>query len=246
MSAAGFELCSVSVSYSGHRALDRLSVAVCRGHHTAILGPSGCGKTTVLRMLSGLESPTAGEVRLDGAVVSRPGEVVLAPHRRDVAMVFQDLALWPGLSAFDNVLLGLSGKHLSRSEAREQSCAALATCGIEKLASRLPAEMSGGQQQRVALARAIAVRPSFLFLDEPFAGLDLVTKSGLLADIAALADQHKFAIVLVTHDPVEVSRLCNVAVVLEEGAVRESGKLDVLLTSPGSATLRAFRQQIRE
>ena len=239
MSAAGFELRSVSVSYSGHLALDDLSAVVCAGQHTAILGPSGCGKTTVLRVLSGLEVPTTGEVLLNEVVVSRPGETVLAPHRRGVAMVFQDLALWPGLPALDNVLLGLSGSSLSRSDARERSREALSICGIDSLASRLPAEISGGQQQRVALARAIAVRPSFLFLDEPFAGLDLVTKAGLLTDIAALADQHEFTIVLVTHDPVEVARLCSVAIVLEAGTVCESGKLDALLANPGSATLRA-------
>jgi iron(III) transport system ATP-binding protein len=162
-------------------------------------------------------------------------------------MVFQDLALWPGLSALDNVLLGLSGNDSSsgagssEGNGRERAREALTVCGIDNLASRLPAELSGGQQQRVALARAIAVRPTFLFLDEPFASLDLVTKSGLLADIAALAEQHGFTIVLVTHDPVEVTRLCSVGIVLEAGAVRESGELDALLAAPRSATLQAFR-----
>lgn len=178
---------------------------------------------------------------LDGVVVSRPGEVVLAPHRRGVAMVFQDLALWPGLSARDNVLLGLSGNRLSRGDARERAREALTVCGIDNLANRLPAELSGGQQQRVALARAIAVRPTFLFLDEPFAGLDLVTKAGLLTDIAALAEQHGFTIVLVTHDPLEVMRLCSAGIVIESGAVRESGEMDSLLADPRSATLQAWR-----
>ena len=241
MSAAGFELRSVSVNYSGYLALDRMSAVLHKGRHTAILGPSGCGKTTVLRILSGLEAPTAGEVLLNGVVVSRPGEVVLAPHRRGVAMVFQDLALWPGLSARDNVLLGLSGNRLSRGDARERAREALTVCGIDNLANRLPAELSGGQQQRVALARAIAVRPTFLFLDEPFAGLDLVTKAGLLTDIAALAEQHGFTIVLVTHDPLEVMRLCSAGIVIESGAVRESGELDSLLADPRSATLKAWR-----
>jgi len=236
----GFELCSVTVNYSGHLALDGLSAVVGAGRHTAILGPSGCGKTTVLRVLSGLEVPTSGLVRLNGKVVSRPGETIRAPHRRGVAMVFQDLALWPGLSALDNVLLGLSGADLHRSEARERAREALTVCGIDHLAHRLPAEISGGQQQRVALARAIAVRPSYLFLDEPFAGLDLVTRASLLSDIAALADRHAFTIVLVTHDPAEVTSLCSDAVVLEAGALCESGSLDALLADPVSATLRAF------
>jgi len=242
MSATGFELRSVSVNYAGHTALDGVSAVLQTGQHTALIGPSGCGKTTVLRILSGLEAPTAGEVLLDGAVVSRPGEVILAPHRRGVAMVFQDLALWPGLSALDNVLLGLSGNDLSGSNDRERAHEALTICAIDSLASRLPAELSGGQQQRVALARAIAVRPKFLFLDEPFAGLDLVTKFALLADITALAEQHGFTIVLVTHDPVEVTRLCSAVIVLEAGAVCESGELDTLLAAPYSATLQSFKQ----
>jgi len=244
MSMTGFELRSVSVNYSGHDALLDVSADLRTGTHTAILGSSGCGKTTILRILSGLEAPTAGEVWLNGTVVSRPGKVLLAPHRRDVAMVFQDLALWPGLSAFDNVLLGLSGNRLGRDDAHERAGAALSVCGIDSLAARLPAELSGGQQQRVALARAIAVQPTFLFLDEPFAGLDLVTKSGLLTDIASLAKQHQFTIVLVTHDPVEVMRLCSVGIVLEGGEVCESGELDALLADPRSDILQAFRSRL--
>jgi len=244
MSVRGFELCSVTVNYSGHPALDGLSAVVCAGRHTAILGPSGCGKTTVLRVLSGLAVPGAGQVRLNGKVVSRPGRSILAPYRRGVAMVFQDLALWPGLSALDNVLLGLSGTDLRRGKARERAREALTVCGINHLADRVPAEISGGQQQRVALARAMAVRPSYLFLDEPFAGLDLMTRAGLLGDIAALADRHAFTIVLVTHDPAEVMSLCSDAIVLEAGTLCEFGQLDRLLADPVSATLRAFRQRI--
>ena len=229
MSARGFELRSVSVDYSGQLALNNVSATLYAGRHTAILGPSGCGKTTVLRILSGLEAPTAGTILLNDETVSRPGEVMLAPHRRGVAMVFQDLALWPGLSAVDNVLLGLSGNHLSHSAASERAREALNICSIDDLANRLPAQMSGGQQQRVALARAIAVRPTFLFLDEPFAGLDLRIRASLLTDIAALAEQHEFTIMLVTHDPVEAARLCDVAIVLDAGKVRESGELNKLL-----------------
>jgi len=159
-------------------------------------------------------------------------------------MVFQDLALWPNLSVLDNVLLGQSGTGMDRREARARAHKALVMCGIEALAKRLPGELSGGQQQRVALSWAIATRPAFLFLDEPFAGLDLVIKTKLLGEILALAEQHQFTILLVTHDPVEVTALCRSAIILDQGKVIEAGKLEELLHRPQSETLRVFRDHI--
>ncbi len=160
-------------------------------------------------------------------------------------MVFQDLALWPNLSVVENVRLGLSGANLSRREAATRADEALHRCGIESLANRLPITLSGGQQQRVALARAIAPRPDFLFLDEPFAGLDLITKNRLLAEIQALASEQQFTIVLVTHDPLETTMLCLSAVVLDGGQVEATGHLDELLRSPKSELLKAFRTQLQ-
>ena len=160
-------------------------------------------------------------------------------------MVFQDLALWPNLSVIENVRLGLSGTSLSRREAATRADEALHRCGIESLSNRLPNTLSGGQQQRVALARAIAPRPDFLFLDEPFAGLDLVTKNRLLAEIQALAKEQAFTIVLVTHDPLEATTLCLSAVVLNGGRVEADGTLQELLRTPNSEILKAFRNHIR-
>ena len=159
-------------------------------------------------------------------------------------MVFQDLALWPNLSVIENVRLGLSGASLSRREAATRVEEALHRCGIESLANRLPNTLSGGEQQRIALARAMAPRPDFLFLDEPFAGLDLVTKTRLLSVIQALAKEQEFTIVLVTHDPLEATTLCLSAVVLNAGRVEASGPLDELLGSPKSELLKAFRTQL--
>src|SRR5262249_4544290 len=157
-----------------------------------------CGKSTALRLLAGLELPSAGQVLLDGQAVSGPGKILVPPHRRGVALVFQDLALWPNLSVLDNVLLGLAGAGLSRPEARARAAAALPRCGIAPLATRRPGQTSGGQQQRVALARALAPRPKFLLLDEPFAGLDLVTRARLLREVAALAGERRLTVLLVT------------------------------------------------
>jgi iron(III) transport system ATP-binding protein len=238
----GFELCRASKIYPGHSALTQVSVMIPAAEHIAILGPSGCGKSTLLRILSGLDAPSEGTVLLDGEVISQAHEIIVPPHRRGIAMVFQDLALWPNLSVIENVLLGQSGSTLSSKQKCEQADQALFLCGIEVLAKRLPCELSGGQQQRVALARAMATQPKFLFLDEPFAGLDLVMKTHLLTEISELANQRQFTLLLVTHDPMEVMSLCHSAIVLEQGQVVETGKLEALLQTPKSETLKVFRE----
>jgi len=245
MSASQFAFRAVSKLYDKHVVLDAVSVTLTAGEHTAILGPSGCGKSTVLRLLAGLEVPSGGQVLLDGRVVSERHRVLTPPHLRGVAMVFQDLALWPNLSVLDNVLLGLSGPRLTKKEARKRAREALALCAIESLAERKPGSISGGQQQRVALARALAVQPSFLLLDEPFAGLDLVTKARLLAEIAALATAQHVTIVLVTHDPYEATTLCRSALVLDSGQVKESGTWQGLLSSPRSEMLTVFLNHLK-
>ncbi len=245
MNRGPFELRDVSKLYDGHAALSSVSFAIADGEHTALLGLSGCGKSTALRLLAGLDTPCEGEVWLHGAVVSTADTLHLPPHLRGVSMVFQDLALWPNLSVIENVRLGLSGTTLSRREAAKRAAEALNLCGIESLASRLPKSLSGGEQQRVALARAIAPRPDFLFLDEPFAGLDLITKTRLLSEIQALASEHRFTIVLVTHDPLEATTLCQSAVVLNGGRIEAAGTLDELLRTPTSEILEAFRTQLQ-
>jgi len=156
-------------------------------------------------------------------------------------MVFQDLALWPNLSVRGNILLGLSGAGLTRQAADTRAREALALCAVESLAERKPGTISGGQQQRVALARAIAVRPSYLLLDEPFSGLDLMTKSRLLEEIAALVVGQKITVLLVTHDPLEAMTLCRSALVLDNGRIAECGRWADLLRAPRSPVLRIFR-----
>ena len=245
MNRGPFELRDVSKLYDGQAALSSVSFAIADGEHTALLGLSGCGKSTALRLLAGLDTPCAGEVWLNGAIVSTADTLSMPPHLRGVSMVFQDLALWPNLSVIENVRLGLSGASLARREAATRADEALHRCGIESLANRLPKTLSGGEQQRVALARAIAPRPDFLFLDEPFAGLDLITKTRLLSEIQALATEHRFTIVLVTHDPLEATTLCQSAVVLNGGRLEAAGTLDELLRTPTSEILKAFRIQLR-
>ena len=235
--SAGFELLGASLRYADGPAVLDADLTIVPGAHTALLGPSGCGKSTVLRLLAGLEAPSAGHVKLDDVTLSAPGRVLVPPHRRGVSMVFQDLALWPNLTAAQNVALGL-GIAPDAAPVRD----ALTACEIGALSDRRPGVLSGGEQQRVALARAIAAEPAFLFLDEPFAGLDLITKETLLERITALRDARGFTVVLVSHDPDEVHALCDHAVVMDGGRVLARGTLTELLEDPPSELVRRFRR----
>ena len=241
----GFELRSVSRMYDGFSALSEVSLRIEDGERLAIIGPSGCGKSTILRLLAGVDAPTSGQILLDGSIVSESGRVMLPPHRRGIAMVFQDLALWPNLSILANIKLGLAGLRLSKQEAHRRATEALALCKIDGVADRRPAAVSGGQQQRAALARALAGAPRYLFLDEPFSGLDLVTKAALLRDISRLIEARNVTLVLVTHDPLEATSLCRSAVLIDRGRIEESGRLEELLDEPNTELLRVFKQVMK-
>ena len=239
------EVKRLSKTYGEHRVLRRVSLVLPAGAHVAILGPSGCGKSTLLRLMAGLESPTEGEIWIDGELGSRAGRVLMPAHRRQLAMVFQDLALWPALTARDNVRFGLAGTRMSAAERRRRTEDALEICAIPELADRRPATLSGGQQQRVALARALAVRPRVLLLDEPFSALDLGVKTRLYGEIRRICATTALTLVVVAHDPLEALALCDRAAVLEDGAITEQGELETLLAAPTSATLRIFVEHVQ-
>lgn len=239
-----FELRHVSKHYDGTAALSDVSFTVAAGEHTAVLGPSGSGKSTALRLLAGFEAPGSGQVVRDGVAVSEANRIVIAPHERRVAMVFQDLALWPNLSVLDNVVMGQAATRRPRQERQARAHEVLSLCGIEALADRLPGTLSGGQQQRVALARALAPNPAFLLLDEPFTALDLVLKTKLITDIRRLAEEAGSTIVLVTHDVLEALALSSRVVVLDQGRVAQSGQWDEVLQNPQSEILRVFRDHV--
>jgi ABC-type Fe3+/spermidine/putrescine transport system ATPase subunit len=245
MSVLLVELCGVSKQYGGRDALRDVSIAIPPGRHTVLIGPSGSGKSTALRLVAGLESPDGGSILLSGVSASEASGVRIPPHRRGLAMVFQDLALWPNLSALDNVVLGLSGAGLSRADARARAVDALALCRVDRLANARPGRLSGGEQQRVALARALAIRPALLLLDEPFGSLDPLTKGPLIQDVAELAAARGSTLLLVTHDPLEAVALCPFGVVLGDGRVEESGPLADLFRAPRSPLLQAFQARLR-
>ena len=240
------ELRSVTKRYGSLEVFRDLCLRVEAERHFALLGPSGCGKSTLLRLMAGLENPTSGEVWLEGRLASTSKQIKLVPHERRFALVFQDLALWPNLTALENVELGLAGLRLTRSERKERALSALRVCRIEDLAERSPADLSGGQQQRTALARAFALHPKALLLDEPFSGLDIAIKTHLYTEIRRLCRELNVTLILVSHDPLEATALCSYGAVIEQGRIKENGPLQELLRAPASETLRAFVAQLRE
>jgi ABC-type Fe3+/spermidine/putrescine transport system ATPase subunit len=193
--------------YGSAAVLADFSLTITAGEHRALTGPSGCGKSTLLRLIAGLDTPQCGTISLTGILATDGPRLLLPPHRRGLAMVFQDLALWPNLNALANVELGLASAALTRQEKQTRAAESLALCHISDLSRRRPAQLSGGQQQRVALARALAVRPRLLLLDEPFTGLDDTLKWQLVAEVRSLASRHGITIIAATHDLSEAAAL---------------------------------------
>jgi len=230
----------------GQLVLNGTDVDIAEGESVAFLGKSGCGKSTLLRIIAGLEIPERGEVLIAGQSATAGGRLQIAPHRRDVAMLFQDLALWPNLSVGGNVRLGLSGLRLSREQISSRVAEVIKLCGIEELADRQPGTLSGGQQQRVALARALAMQPKLLLLDEPFGGLDLLTKETIIREIDRLKSMLGFALVLVTHDPLEVRELCKSLAVLEDGRIADRGPFDEVAANAKSSLAQAIIKQLSQ
>jgi ABC-type sulfate/molybdate transport systems ATPase subunit len=228
----------------GRLVLDGAELEIAPGQSLALLGASGSGKSTLLRIIAGLEIPEAGEVHVASAPATAAGRLLLAPCRRGLAMLFQDLALWPNLSVQGNVRLGLSRLRLPREQIRDRAAESLRTCGIEDLSGRLPGTLSGGQQQRVALARALAMRPKLLLLDEPFGGLDLVTKQTVVRELVRLKSELGFALVLVTHDAQEVRQACDSLAVLQSGRIAEQGPLGDVAAAPRTVLAKALTEQL--
>ena len=173
-----------------------LSLAVGRGEFFTLLGPSGCGKTTTLRIVAGLVEPDEGRVLFDGKDVTR-----WPPWDRNLGMVFQNYALWPHMTVFDNVAFGLVERRVPRDEVRRRVAEALEKVGLAGMEGRFPSQLSGGQQQRVALARALVVRPRLLLLDEPFSNLDAKLRVQTRAELARLQRELGTTTLYVTHDP---------------------------------------------
>lgn len=224
-------------------AIDRATLSLSQGDILALLGPSGCGKTTLLRTIAGFESPQAGTVAIAGRIVAGKG-VWVAPERRDVGMVFQDYALFPHLSANENVAFGLKrSRRLSREKIAAQVREALRLVGLEALGQRYPHELSGGQQQRVALARALAVRPPLILLDEPLSNLDIPVRVRLRQELRDILKATGTSAIFVTHDREEALSIADRVAVIHQGQIEQVGTPEEIYRQPRSRFVAEFVAQ---
>jgi iron(III) transport system ATP-binding protein len=237
--AAGIELRGVSKRYGDSAgaplAVDDVSFTIAPGTLTTLLGPSGCGKTTTLRMLAGLESPSAGSVFIGGRDVT-----LLGPAERNVSMVFQSYALFPHMNVVANVAYGLEVSGVGKREARERARAAMAGVGLTSFDARLPSELSGGQQQRVALARALVLEPAVLLFDEPLSNLDARLRRSMREEIRALQQRLGLTVAYVTHDQGEALAVSDRIVVMDRGRIAQAGTPDELYERPASEFVAGF------
>jgi ABC-type Fe3+/spermidine/putrescine transport system ATPase subunit len=193
------EVISVSYRYGKKKILNEVSLRVNTGECLALLGPSGCGKTTLLRLIAGLEKPSAGQIRLNGTPASTPKRL-LAPYRRSVGMVFQDLALWPHMRVHAQVDFALGSSGLPKTERASKVMRALQCVRLDGFQRSYPHQLSGGEKQRLALARALVCEPQILLLDEPLSSLDSDLKNELLEEITDIVNDSKMTAIYVTHD----------------------------------------------
>ncbi len=210
------ELQDLGCNYGGQPVVQQLNLHLQAGEIGCLLGASGCGKTTTLRAIAGFEAVHAGEIRLGGETVARPG-FTLAPEKRRIGMVFQDYALFPHLTVTDNVLFGIR----QQAEAHTLADEMLDLVNLQGLGQRFPHELSGGQQQRVALARALAPRPQLLLLDEPFSNLDVELRRRLSLEVRDILKHRGTSAILVTHDQEEAFAVSDQVGVFKQGRLEQ-------------------------
>ncbi len=234
----------VHFRYDDRAVLAGLSLSVAAGEVVTLVGPSGSGKSTVLRLLLGFELPERGTVRVNGSIVSTPGELVVPPEERGLAVVFQDLALWPHLTVHGNLAFGLGSRGVGREERERRIGEALSRVGLLDKARRHPGELSGGERQRVAIARALVLEPRAVLLDEPLANLDARLKRELLGSFRRLFAEQRVAALYVTHDLREALPLADRIAVLEDGKIVQAGNLDELREQPATEFVRCLIEDL--
>ncbi len=220
---------------SAAMAVKGITFEIKKGSLTTILGPSGCGKTTTLRMIAGLESPTSGQIIMDGKDVT-----TLGPADRNVSMMFQSYALFPHMNVVENVMYGLKMSGVAKGAAQSRASDALKNVGLVGYNERLPSELSGGQQQRVALARALVLEPAVLLFDEPLSNLDARLRREMREEIRGLQQRLGLTVAYVTHDQSEALAVSDQIIVMDHGIIAQRGTPRDLYEYPTSEFVAGF------
>lgn len=231
---------SVEKSFNRKKVIQSTTLSMVSGGLTTLLGPSGCGKTTLLRMISGLETPDDGEIYFDDkCVFSKEKKINLPPEKRRLGFVFQDFALWPHMSVFENVAFGL--RAAKQTKGLEQKVKdALHAVQLYDFADRYPHQLSGGQQQRVAFARAIVIEPQCILFDEPLSALDALLREEMRAELRELITRLKITAVFVTHDQTEAMSMSDAIAVMSAGAVEQYGTPEEIYGAPKTEFVARF------
>jgi putrescine transport system ATP-binding protein len=236
MTAGAFlQIRDVVKDFGGHRAVNNVSLDIQKGEIFALLGSSGCGKTTLLRMLGGFETPTAGSILLDGQDLAG-----LPPYERPLNMMFQSYALFPHLSVWENIAFGLKRDKLPAAQVAERVDAMLKLVQLGKFAQRKPHQLSGGQQQRVALARSLAKKPQLLLLDEPLGALDKKLREETQIELVNIIEEVGVTCVMVTHDQEEAMTMASRIAVMSEGRLLQVGPPGEIYETPATRFVADF------
>jgi iron(III) transport system ATP-binding protein len=222
-------------SYGSHVALKDVNLSIERGTFFTLLGPSGCGKTTLLRAIAGFHRQDSGDILLEGASIGH-----LGANKRNIGMVFQDYAVFPHLSVFDNVAFGLVERKVPTAEIQQRVMAMLNTVQLYEYATRMPHELSGGQQQRVGLARALVIKPKVLLMDEPLSNLDAKLRIDLRRDIRSLQQTLGITTLYVTHDQEEALSISDQVCVLHDGVVQQVDTAWAVYNHPANRFVASF------
>ena len=226
----------VQKTYDGETLIVKdLTLDVKRGEFLTLLGPSGSGKTTCLMMLAGFETPTSGDILLDGKVINR-----VPPHQRNIGMVFQNYALFPHMTVADNLRFPLAARKMPRAQIEQKVHAALAMVRMQAFGARYPQQLSGGQQQRIALARALVFEPSLVLMDEPLGALDKQLREHMQLEIRQIHERLGVTVVYVTHDQGEALTMSDRIAVFNHGIIQQCDAPSVLYEEPANAFVASF------
>ena len=229
------ELQNVTKRFGDFVAVDNVSLEIKDGEFFSLLGPSGCGKTTCLRMIAGFELPTEGDIKIAGLAMG-----ATPPYRRPVNTVFQNYALFPHMTVYENVAFGLEMKKVAKPEIKRRVTEVLEMVRLPQLADRRPRQLSGGQQQRIALARALVNRPQVLLLDEPLSALDLKLRKAMQFELKELQRQVGITFVFVTHDQEEAITMSDRIAVMNEGRIQQMGEPVEIYERPNNRFVADF------
>tara|TARA_B100000925_G_scaffold285191_1_gene261177 strand:+ start:4503 stop:5228 length:726 start_codon:yes stop_codon:yes gene_type:complete len=240
---SSLELKNIQKYYGENHILKGFDLIVEDGEFISFLGSSGCGKTTCLRIVSGLENQTSGELIMGGEVISNPERsIFVRPEKRQIGMVFQSYAIWPHMNVFDNIAYPLKIQKVSKNEIQTRVMDTLGVVELDGLDQRMPNQLSGGQQQRVALARGLVARPKVLLLDEPLSNLDAKLRQKMRHDIRKIQQDLKITCLYVTHDQLEAFTMSDRIVLMNNGVIEQIGAPEQIKNNPETEYVREFLQ----